>query len=157
MTDMINLTTQQIHQLGVDSAITASRYHNDALILSSSGKYYVNTVYGLREVIFCCSTSSSSKSGDRINCNVASREYQNRFVHEGYFDDKIYILVHMNLETGMHRFFKIPHHDLCMIQYATDCIKRGSFRTIEQWLYNGKSRSNVSCDALATAGFEVWK
>lgn len=157
MTDMTNLTTQQIHHLGVDSAITASRYHNDALILSSSGKYYVNTVYGLREVIFCCSTSSSSKSGDRINCNVSKREYQNRFVHEGYFDDKIYILVHMNLETGKHRFFKISHHDLCMIQYATDCIRSGSFRSIDQWLYDGKSRSNVSCDSLATAGFEVWK
>ena len=155
MTDTANLTTQQIHQLGVDAAITAAKDHNDALILSSSGKYYVNTAYGLREVIFCCSTSF--KNGDRINCNVSRREYQNRFVHEGYFDDKIYILVHMNLETGTNRFFKISHHDLCMIQYATDCIRRGSFRTSVQWLNDGKGRSNVSCDVLATADFEVWK
>ena len=43
MTDMTNLTTQQIHQLGVDSAITASRYHNDALNTGRSGlSYFVN-------------------------------------------------------------------------------------------------------------------
>lgn len=154
MMSTTNLTTQQIHQLGIDAAIESAKNHNDDFLISQSGKYYVNTKYGLREVIFCCSTSL--KNGDCINCNVSRREYQNRFVHEGYFDDKVYILVHMNFETNVNRFFKISHRDLCMIQYATDCIRRGAFRTSDQWLNEGKGRSNVSCDTLATAGFEVW-
>ena len=150
-----NLTTQQIHQSGVAAALLAAINHNDEIIKSSSGKYYINTPNGLREVIFCCSTSTKNK--DRINCNISRREYQNRFVNEGYFNNKIYILVHMNLETMTNRYFKISHPELCMLQYGLDCIRLNKVLTMQYWLGGGKGRNNITCDALADSGFEIWK
>ena len=150
-----NLTTQQIHQAGVISALNAAVANNDEIIKSSSGKYYIDTPNGLREVILCCSTST--KNRDRINCNISRREYQNRFVNEGYFNDKVYILVHMNLETMINRYFKITHSELCMLQYGVDCIRFNKVLTMQYWLGGGKGRNNIPCDALAASGFEVWK
>lgn len=152
---MENLTTQMIHQLGIEAAVKVSKEHKDDLILSSSGKYYVNTDSGLKEVIFCCSTSN--KNGDRINCNISRREYQNRSTNEGYFNNKVYILVHMNFESGVNRFFKISHHELCMLQYGYDCLRYKRVLTMDFWLGGGKGRNNISCDALADSNFEVWK
>ena len=162
MTDSNNesLTSQQIHKLGVDFALNAASSHNDEIFIVTTPrdekKFYINTDYGLREVIFCCSTSK--KNGDKINNNISRREFQNRFVDAGKYTDKFYILVHMNFDNGINRYFKVSHPDLCMLQYERDCHRNNHHdMSITEWFNYGKGRNNIECDLLAQKGCEVWK
>lgn len=153
-----NLTAQKIHSIGVDLALNAAKSHNDEIITVScngDNKYYTNTEYGLREVIFCCSTSK--KNGNKINNNISRREFRNRFVDTNKYTDKFYILVHMDFDTGTNRYFKVSHPDLCMLQYERDCMRNNHHNmSITDWFNYGKGRNNIECDVLAQKGCEVW-
>lgn len=152
------LTTQQVHAHGISLALAAAKSHNDDIVIvecNGSTKYYAKTDYGLREVIFCCSTSN--KNGNKIHHNITAREYRNRVVDVGKYNDKVYILVHMDLLNNKNRFFKITHQDLCLLQYYRDCTRSNRNYNMATWLCGGKGRSNIECDILNAGGYGVWK
>lgn len=158
MENINHLSTQKIHKMGIYFAIEAAKNHNDILINSSShpDQYFVDTEYGLKEVVFCCSTKHKNK--DRINCNISKKENQNRTTMLNEFSNKFYILVHMDLQNNVNRFFKISHTDLCMLVYKNDCFRTNNPNmTIKEWLCNGHGRNNISLEILAQNGYEIWK
>jgi len=151
------LTSQQIHTLGITAALNAAASHNDNIFTIQGEnycKYYVNDHGTLREAIFCCSTST--KNGTKINNNVSRREYRNRFIEHGIYDDKCYILVHLDVANNTNKFYKISHRDLCLLQYHVDCVRTNHTQSISEWLCNGSGRNNISCDLLTSCGYEVW-
>lgn len=157
MDNISHLSTQKIHKMGIDFAIEAAKSHNDLLIQSRTypDQFVVDTEYGLRDVVFCCSTKHKNK--DRINCNISKKENQNRTTMLNEYSNKFYILVHMDLENNINRFFKISHTDLCMLVYKNDCIRTNNPNmTIKEWLCNGCGRNNISIESLVSGGYEVW-
>ena len=155
MDNISHLSTQKIHKMGIDFAIEAAKQHNDLLIQSKTDpdKFVVETEYGFRDVIFCCSTKHKNK--DRINCNISKIESHNRIAMIN--SNKFYILVYMDLENNINRFFKISHTDLCMLVYKNDCIRTNNHNmTIKEWLCNGRGRNNISIESLVSGGYEVW-
>lgn len=158
MDTIANLSTQKIHKMGIDFAVEAAKQHGDILINSKTHpeQYFVDTEYGLREVVFCCSTKHKNK--DRINCNISKKENQNRTTLLNEYSNKFYILVHMDLQNNVNRFFKISHTDLCMLVYRNDCIRTDNPNmSIREWLANGMGRNNIPLDVLVHNGCEVWK
>ena len=158
---MKKISTQETHKLGIETAIAAAKNSkNNVLIrsLQNPDEYFINSdKFGLRKVIFKC--SRAEKNPGRVQTNVSKREWKNRYTTVGQFDDKVYILVYLDTDTGKNRFFCISHKDLVMLQFcqdAADCSADYRPYTIEHWLCDGKGRNNMEIATLVEQGYEIW-
>lgn len=159
---MKNFSTQDTHNLGIEAAIAAAKNSkNNVLIrsLQNPDEYFINSdKFGLCKVIFKC--SRAEKNPGRVQTNVSVTEYKNRHTSVGQFDNKVYILVHLDTVTGKNRFFCISHKDLVMLQFCQDIADFSNpanrAYTIEYWLCNGKGRNNMDIATLAEQGYEIW-
>lgn len=156
------VSTQNIHTLGVEAAIAAAKNSkNNVLIrsLQNPDEWFINSEkFGLRKVIFRCSLAE--RNLDRVQTNVSVAEFKNRNQAAGQYDNKVYILVHLDTETGKNRFFCISHKDLVILQYCEDksnAHTSESAYTIERWLCNGVGRNNIEITTLVEQGYEIWK
>lgn len=154
-------STQDTHKLGIEAAVAAAKNSkNNVLIrsLQNPDEYFINSdKFGLRKVIFRCSLAE--KNLDRVQTNVSVTEYKNRHTNVGQYDDKVYILVHLDTAAGKNRFFCISHKDLVMLQFCIDRINGNTDHrayTIERWLCDGKGRNNMDIATLVEQGYEIW-
>ena len=158
------ISPQQIHNLGIEAAVAAAKNSkSNALIANpqNPNKYFIfSDKYKFDEpceVIFKCSLAE--KNPGRVQTNVSVTEYKNRHNSVGQFDNKVYILVHLDIVTGKNRFFCISHKDLVMLQYCQDLADRNTdYRayTIDSWLSNGNGRNNMEIATLVKHGYEIW-
>lgn len=155
------VSTQETHKLGIEAAVAAAKNSkNNVLIrsLQNPDEYFINSdKFGLCKVIFKCSLAE--KNPGRVQTNVSATEYKNRHTNVGQFDNKVYILVHLDIAAGKNRFFCISHKDLVMLQYCQDLADRNTdYRayTIDSWLFNGNGRNNMEIATLVKHGYEIW-
>jgi len=156
------ISTQKTHELGIEAAVAAAKNSkNNVLIrsLQDPNKYFIisDKFYGAHEVIFKC--SRADKNPGRVQTNVSKNEYKNRYTNVGQYDDKVYILVHLDTATGKNRFFCISHKDLVTLQFCIDRDNGNTERrpyTFKRWLCDGDGRNNMDIATLAEQDCEIW-
>lgn len=145
------LSTQQIHQLGIDAVMTAAKNNNVRIMRSMQNpdQFMIDTKDGFKKLFVCCGYRDENKINTNISAKVDNEKYRNG----------MWMLVHINETTGKTRFFLISHQSLCMLQYRYDsALAKSDSYSVEKWMWGGKGRNNLDLDFLEKNGYELnWK